>query len=152
MRILGIDPGERRMGLAVSDEMGITAQGLDTFDRRGGGDFFIFLSELIAEYGVGEIVVGDPVHLSGRSGESSERARKLAADVQRRLEIPVRLWDERLSSEEARRVLREARPTTTKMKRRPRKAPKKVRDTGVVDRLAAQLILQSYLDYRRRDT
>ena len=135
MRILGIDPGERRIGLAVSDELGITAQGLATFDKRTGIEFLVHVSDLIRSYEVTEIVVGDPIHLSGRSGESSEKARSLAAKLQKRFNVPVTLWDERLSSEEARRVLLGSRS-----------------DKGVVDKLAAIIILQSYLDYRRKDT
>ncbi len=135
MRILGIDPGERRIGLAVSDELGIIAQGLATFDKRAGIDFLVHVSDLVGSYEVAEIVVGDPLHLSGRSGESSEKARSLAAKLQKRFNVPVTLWDERLSSEEARRVLLGSKS-----------------DKGVVDKLAAIIILQSYLDYRRKDT
>ena len=131
MRILAIDPGDRRIGLAVSDELLITAQGLPTFDRKQREDFFGYVAELIAEREIGEIVVGDPVHLSGRVGESAEKARRLAADLQQRFDVEVVLWDERLSSEEAKRVLRGARA-----------------DKGTVDKLAAIIILQSYLDFR----
>lgn len=134
MRILGIDPGERRTGLAISDELGITAQGLTTFDRQGPVDFFDHISELIETHAVGEIVVGNPVHLSGRRSESSARAERLAEELQRRFDIKVTMWDERLSSQEARRV--------TRGERVPKEA---------LDRVAAVLILQSYLDFKRRD-
>ncbi|MFQ5510376.1 MAG: Holliday junction resolvase RuvX [Candidatus Krumholzibacteriia bacterium] len=134
MRILGVDPGGRRIGLAVSDELGIIARGIDTFDIAAGVDFLVYVSGLVGSYGIGEIVVGDPVHLSGRVGESSEKARALAAKLQSRFKLPVTLWDERLSSEEARRVLRGSKP-----------------NKGVVDKLAAVIILQSYLDYRRKE-
>jgi putative Holliday junction resolvase len=134
-RILGIDPGERRIGLAVSDELQITAQGLDTFDRERGADFFAHVSTLLLELGVEEIVVGDPVHLSGDAGESAEMARALARELQRRFRVRVTLWDERFSSGEARRVLRGSRARK-----------------GTIDRLAAVIILQSYLDYRKRDS
>lgn len=134
MRILAIDPGDRRIGLAVSDELGITAQGLETFDVAGGVDFLEFVEGLIDELGVSEIVVGDPVHLSGAVGESAVKARSLAEELQRRFAIRVTLWDERFSSEEAKRVLRGSRAKK-----------------GTVDRLAAVLILQSYLDFRGND-
>jgi len=132
-RILGVDPGERRMGLAVSDPLGITAQGLDTFDRRKDGDFMARLRDLVAEYEVERIVVGNPVSLSGREGEASARARLLADEIARGLGLPVELWDERLSSVEAQRTLAGAR------------AGKKA-----VDRIAAVLILQGYLDAHPR--
>lgn len=127
-RILGIDPGERRVGLAVSDPLGLTAQGLDTFDRRE-GDLLDHLRALVAEYGVGEIVMGHPLSMSGRPSETTRAVEALAKEVGAALGLPVRLWDERLTSAEARRVLAGAR------------APK-----GAADRIAAALILQSYLD------
>lgn len=133
MRILGIDPGERRFGFAVSDPLGITAQGLDTFDANEGLDLVEHVRALVNRYGVSEIVVGHPIALRGHEGESSRRASRLAAELGERLHVTVTLWDERFSSEEAKRVLRGQR------------APKKA-----VDKLAAVIILQSYLDYRRR--
>lgn len=132
-RILAIDPGERRIGIAVSDELGIMAQGLDTFDRQSGKDFFGHISLLLSDYGVTEIVVGDPIRLRGDAGESAEKARALASELQRRCRIAVTLWDERFSSEEAKRVLKGRRT-----------------NKGVVDKIAAMIILQSYLDYRGR--
>jgi len=134
MRTLAIDPGDRRIGLAVSDELGITAQGLDTFDKRSDKDFLAHVAGLVTEYDVGEIVVGDPLHLSGDIGESAIKARGLAKDLQSRFDMTVTLWDERFSSEEAKRVLKGS------------KAKK-----GVVDKLAAVIILQSYLDYKGKD-
>lgn len=131
MRILGIDPGARRVGLAVSDPLRITAQGLATFDRKSGADLVEHIGALVRAYGVEEIVVGHPVGLLGQSGESSRKAEELAAILRERLGIRVTLWDERFSSEEAKRVVRGER------------APK-----GAVDRVAAALILQSYLDFR----
>jgi len=131
-RILAIDPGKRRVGLAVSDELGITAQGLDTFDRKS-GDLFEHLSRLVAGYDVFEIVVGHPVSMSGRPSASSLDAEALAEKIRLRIGVPVQLWDERLTTEEARRVLRGARA-----------------DKGVVDRTAAVFILQGYLDWLRR--
>lgn len=131
-RILGIDPGERRVGLAVSDELGLTAQGLETFDRRT-GDLFEHLRSLVARYDVAGFVVGHPVSMSGRPNVSSKRAEVLAAELERRFSLPVTLWDERLSSAEARRTVAGTGATRRK---------------GTVDRVAAVLILQSYLDSR----
>ena len=132
MRILGIDPGERRIGLAISDPLGITAQGLDTFDVHSATDFLTHVGDVLARYGVDEIVVGHPIHLSGEPGESAAKARDLAEKLQERFEIDVKLWDERLSSVEAKRVLKGTGA-----------------EKGAVDKLAAVIILQSYLDYRR---
>ena len=121
------------MGFAVSDPLGITAQGLETFDSRSGIDLVEYVRGLVERYEVGEIVVGNPVVLSGREGESSAKASALARNLRDDLAVRVTLWDERLSSREAERVLRGER------------APK-----GAVDKLAAVIILQSYLDYLRR--
>lgn len=130
IRILAIDPGERRVGLAVSDPLGITAQGLDTFDRRT-GDLLAHLRGLVEAYGVTTVVVGHPVSMSGRDNPSSLGAESLARDIENKLGVAVVLWDERLSSVEAQRVLK------------GQKVGKKA-----VDRVAAVLILQSYLDSR----
>jgi putative Holliday junction resolvase len=134
MRILGIDPGDRRVGLAVSDPLGITAQGLETFDRTSGGDLVKHLFDLVVEYEIQEIVLGHPISLSGRASESSKKAESLASELRTALDVEVVLWDERLTSAEAKRVL--------KGKRAGKKA---------VDKLAAILILQSYLDSRRSE-
>jgi putative Holliday junction resolvase len=133
MRILGIDPGERRVGIAVSDPLSITAQGLDTFDAKSGADLIGHLKDLVERYEIEEIVVGNPVGLSGEAGESSAKASDLARRIGDALSVRVTLWDERLSTREASRVLRGERA-----------------DKGAVDKVAAIIILQSYLDYRRR--
>jgi len=130
-RILAIDPGERRVGLAVSDPLGITAQGLPTFDRRS-GELAEHIARLAREYEITRIIVGNPVSLSGREGEASARARALADELRGRFSLPVEMWDERLSSAEAQRVL--AGSGAAK---------------GAVDRVAAVLILQGYLDAHR---
>ncbi len=129
-RVLGIDPGERRVGLAVSDPLGITAQGLDTFDRRT-GDLMAHLLRVISEYEVAQVVVGHPVSMSGRPNVSSQKAEALAHEIERAAGLPVCLWDERLSSVEANRVLAGSRAKK-----------------GATDRVAAVLILQNYLDSR----
>ena len=122
------------MGLAVSDPVGITAQGLTTFDRRG-GDFMDHLADLIRDYGVVHVVVGHPLSMSGRPNTSSLAAEALAASIEKRFRLPVTLWDERLSSHEARRAMA---GTGVAKKRK-----------GAVDRVAAVLILQGFLDSRR---
>ena len=127
-RVLAIDPGARRVGLAVSDPLGITAQGLPTLDLRK-GELVAHLRGLLQDYDVARIVVGHPVSLAGRETEASRLAVALADELRQELRLPVELWDERLSSAEAERTLRGTRA-----------------GKGTVDRLAAVLILQGYLD------
>ena len=134
VRILGIDPGQRRCGLAVSDPLGLTAQGIDTFDRKT-GKLIDHIARIVEEYGVTRVVVGHPLSMSGRPNESSRLAESLAGEIERRLGLPVTLWDERLSSREARRTM-----SGTGAARR---------DKGSVDRVAAVLILQTYLDSKQ---
>ena len=134
-RILGIDPGERRIGLAVSDDLGFTAQGLETFDARDDGNFLDVLSQLLDRYDVGCVVLGHPVSMSGRTSRASKDAERLAQRIRERFSergVDVVMWDERLTSAEARRTLRGSRA-----------------GKGAVDRISAVLILQGYLDSQR---
>ncbi len=128
-RVLGIDPGTVRVGLAVSDALGLTAQGLESF-RRGRGGFFALLRRLIADYAVAQLVVGLPRHLDGSEGEAAALARRLAARLGEEFGLPVTLWDERLTTKAARRAF-----------------PAGERHDW--DRLAAVFILQSWLDAQR---
>jgi len=140
-RILALDVGSRTFGMAVSDPLGITAQGLTTYRRRNKRLDFERLRQVIGEYGVTEIVVGYPLHMSGREGAQSQRMQEFAEELRRKLALPVHLWDERLTTAEASRVLRESEMSIR-------------RRAEVVDRLAAVLILQSFLQARSvpRDT
>lgn len=137
-RVLAIDYGRRRWGLAVSDELGFTAQGLPTLVRTNKRRDFQQLARWIEEKNAGVIVVGYPLHLSGDRSASSEEVEEFAAELRKRLGVEAVLWDERLTSREAERVLREAGA-------QPR------RKKGAVDRMAAVLILQSYLDSQPAD-
>ena len=134
-RILGLDVGSKTIGLAVSDPLGITAQGLKTLRRQNKRLDFGQLEALIREYDVKEIVVGYPLRMSGMEGTQSQKMQLFAEELRKRFPLPVHLWDERLSSAEANRVLRDSEMS---IKRRGE----------VVDRLAAVLILQSWLDTR----
>ena len=134
-RILAIDYGSRRMGLAVSDALGITAQGLDTLERKNKRSDFARLERTIREYQVTEIVLGNPLRMSGEEGTQSRKVAEFAEELRRRFELPVHLWDERLTSSEANRLLREAEVSLH-------------RRTQAVDRMAATLILQSFLQAR----
>ncbi len=134
-RILAIDYGSRRLGLAVSDPLGITAQGLDTLERKNRRSDFARLERVIREQQVSEIVLGNPLRMSGEEGRQSQRVAEFAEELRRRFELPVHLWDERLTSVEANRLLREMELSLEKR-------------TQAVDRMAATLILQSFLQAR----
>jgi len=134
-RILAIDYGSRRMGLAVSDPLGITAQGLETLERKNKRSDFARLERLVRQHEVREIVLGYPLRLSGQEGAQSQKVSEFAEALREKFQVPVHLWDERLTSAEANRLLREAEVS-------PRKR------TQAVDRMAAVLILQSFLQAR----
>jgi putative Holliday junction resolvase len=131
--ILGLDPGERRIGVAMAVPGGSMALPLAVLDATG--DWQAALAELVAEHGVAGIVVGLPVSLSGSEGAAAGRAREFAAAVAERLGLPVHLVDERLSTVAAGRALAEAGARGRRAK-------------GAVDRSAAAVILQTWLDSR----
>lgn len=134
-RILALDVGSKTIGRAVSDPLGITAQGLETIRRKNKRTDFEELARTIADYGVNEIVVGYPLRLSGAEGSQSLKMKDFAEDLKRRFGLPVHLWDERLTSAQANRVLREAELSIQ-------------RRAKAVDRMAAVLILQSFMEAR----
>jgi len=138
-RILAIDYGSRRIGLAVTDPLGITAQGLETLQRKNKRSDFARLEKLLREYDVREIVLGYPLRMSGQEGTQSQKVAEFAQELRRRFQLPVRLWDERLTSAEANRLLREADISIRKR-------------AAAVDRIAATLILQSFLQARAVET
>jgi len=135
-RILGLDVGSRRIGIAVSDLLGITAQGLDTLQRRNKRTDLAALEQVIRQYAVREIVVGLPLRMSGAEGTQSGKMQVFAEDLRKRFRLPVHLWDERLTSAEANRLLRE---TDLSIEKRAK----------AVDRMAAVLILQGWMEKRR---
>ena len=134
-RILGLDVGSKTIGMAVSDLLGITAQGLPTIRRSNKRKDFQQLAEVIHEYTISEIVVGYPLRLSGATGTQSEKMQVFAEELRRRFGVPVHLWDERLTSSQANRILRDA---DLSIKKRGE----------AVDRMAAVLILQSWMEAR----
>ena len=134
-RILGLDVGARRIGVAVSDPLGITAQGLETFERRNKKYDLHYFYKLVREHGVKEIVVGLPLRMSGEEGIQAEKIQAFAEDLRKALKLPVHLWDERLTSAEANRLLRS---TELSIEKRGK----------AVDRMAAVLILQSWMQNR----
>jgi putative Holliday junction resolvase len=135
-RILALDLGRKRIGLALSDELGLTAQGLDTMDRVGRRDDIEVLRRLTVEKSVKLIVVGDPVHMSGEASRQSEYTREFARELEYKTGLPVKFWDERWTSREAERVLRGS--GIAHGERKP-----------AIDRLSAVILLQSYLDSAR---
>ena len=135
MRILALDVGEKRIGLAVSDPLGITAQGLRVLIRKNLESDLAQLLEVAREWHVQEILVGLPRHLDGREGKQAPAIMELAQALGEALGAVVTPWDERLTTVEAERVLLQA-----DLSRRRRRQ--------VVDQVAAVLILQSYLEYR----
>jgi putative Holliday junction resolvase len=134
-RILAIDYGSRRMGLAVSDALGITAQGLETLQRKNRRSDYARLERVIRENQVREIVLGYPLRMSGKEGTQSQKVSEFAEELRRKFDLPVHLWDERLTSAEANRLLREADLSIQKR-------------AQAVDRMAATLILQSFMQAR----
>jgi putative Holliday junction resolvase len=132
-RILAVDLGKKRMGLALSDPLGVTAQGLPTLERTNIRQDIAALQRLAGEHEVGLILMGYPLHLSGREGRQAEYTREFAARLGERTGLEVRLWDERLTTVEAQRVLRASGASIEKRAR-------------AVDKVAAQILLESYLD------
>ena len=135
-RVMGLDVGARRIGVAVSDALGVTAQGLDTLHRKNKKQDFSFLYRVIRDYNVKEIVVGLPLRMSGAEGTQAEKIHAFVDDLRKHFKLPVHLWDERLTSVEANRLLRE---TDLSIEKRGQ----------AVDRMAAILILQGWMDSRR---
>ncbi len=133
-RLLAIDFGTKRMGLAVSDSLGITAQGLPTLERTGREDDLRKIRDVVEKYSAERVILGNPLSLRGSETAMSRRVAKFAQELRRRLSCPVELWDERLTSAQANRVLRESGAGIEKRRR-------------AADRVAATLFLQSYLDH-----
>ena len=134
-RVLALDVGKKRIGLAVSDEMGLTAQGIETLERKRIREDLARLKELAARWNVTMLLVGRPLHMSGAESRQSEYTIEFAGRVGEYLGLPVVFWDERLTSAEAERMMRDAGATLEQRKK-------------AVDRLAAVLLLESYLEYR----
>lgn len=133
MRILGLDPGTKRIGVAISDELGMIAQPLEFIPAHPSDDAFARMKELIAEKQVDEIIVGMPRNMNGTLGPAAEKAQAFIEQIRERVSLPVREWDERLTTVQAQRVLIDAGTRRNKRKEK-------------VDKMAAAILLQSYLD------
>jgi putative Holliday junction resolvase len=132
-RILALDLGKKRIGLALSDELGITAQGLDTLEREGRRDDIETLRKLTVEKNVRLLLIGDPLHMSGEQSRQGAYTREFAKELEYKTGIPVEFRDERWTSREAERTLRGS--GIAHGERKP-----------AIDRLSAVILLQSYLD------
>lgn len=137
-RILALDVGEKRIGIAVSDPLHITAQGLENYNRKPAEkDDFEYIATLIKEKQVGAVVCGNPLNMNGSVGPQAEKVQGFAKALGEHIGLSVDLWDERLTSREVERMMIDA--DVSRKKRRE-----------VTDMLAAQRILQSYMDAHPR--
>lgn len=136
-RFLALDLGDKRTGVAVSDALQLTAQGLVSIKGTVRVNWLDELDLLFKQYDVGAIVLGFPRNMNGSVGEKGEKAKRVAQMLQTRYQIPVHLWDERLSTSAVERTLLEADMSRNKRKK-------------VIDKMAASWILQGFLDAQRR--
>jgi putative Holliday junction resolvase len=148
--VLAIDYGQKRLGLALSDEHRMASQPFATWTRTNRRRDLARLRELVRQHAVRRIVVGLPLHLDGTSSEMSEEAKGFAARVGKALDIPVEMMDERLSSWEAEQVLGPKRSAASSSRDRAQRARRKRRTT--LDDVAAAVILRDYLDRARTQT
>lgn len=137
MRIMGLDFGTKRIGIAMSDELLLTAQGLDSLQRKNLKSDLDEISRLALENNVQEIVIGLPISMNGTYSEKTREVLEFVEELLKVVKVPVKTWDERLTSVQAERVLLEADTSRAKRKK-------------VTDKLAAQLILQGYLDTNKK--
>jgi putative Holliday junction resolvase len=135
-RMLALDVGKKRIGLAISDELAITAQGIETVERTRIRADLEKLKEVASRWKVTALLVGEPLHMSGAESRQSKYTREFAARVSEYLKLPIVFWDERLTTVEAERILRDSGASLEQRKKE-------------VDRLSAVLLLESYLSYRR---
>lgn len=137
MRILALDFGTKRIGVAMSDELLLTAQGLDTIHRKELKNDLAIIKEIVGSNGVNEVIVGLPLNMNGTYSEKTKEAVLFADELGKAISVPVKTWDERLTSMQADRAMLEGDMSRAKRRK-------------LSDRLAAQIILQSYLDSRKR--
>ena len=133
IRILGIDFGEKRIGISISDELGITAQGLPTIISKTEKDDIVNIKKVVDDYNVGKIVFGLPINMNGSIGPQAKKAIEFAEKLKDYCKIPIEMEDERLTTSSAEKVLIKGN--------RSRKKRKKV-----IDKMSAIIILQTFLD------
>ncbi|NLC63965.1 MAG: Holliday junction resolvase RuvX [Thermoanaerobacterales bacterium] len=137
MRILGLDIGDKRIGVAISDELGITAQGVDIINRNGMKKDIDKILNMLEKYKVRRVVVGLPKNMNGTVGPQVKSVKNFIEKIRLQTDVEFVYWDERLTTIAAEKILIDA-----DLSRKKRK--------GVVDKLAAVIILQNYLDYKSR--
>ena len=137
MRLLGLDYGSRRIGTAVSDDLGITAQALSVIDRTTLQRDLAAVAKIVQDYGIEQIVVGYPLRLDGSEGIQCEKVERFIGELAAVIDLPIIRWDEALSTWEADQILSEAGVKRTERKK-------------LVDKIAAGIILQSYLNFLAR--
>ena len=133
MRVLALDFGEKRIGVAVSDPLGIIAQGVTVITRKDPETDLKEIEKIVGEYKAESVVVGMPINMDGTKGKSAEKVNEFVETLKGRLSIPVHTYDERLSTKESEKFLISADVSRKKRK-------------SVIDKMAAQLILESYLE------
>jgi putative Holliday junction resolvase len=138
-RVLGFDVGDRRIGLAISDPLGYTAQPLFTLHRAGRRADLKSVARVLRKHGVTEAVVGNPLYMSGDQSPQAAKAQAFAEDLRTEFGITVHLWDERLTTTQAHRILDDAGHAAGNQKGGRK---------GIIDQVAAVLILQSFLEAR----
>lgn len=137
MRLLGLDIGDKKIGIAVSDELGFTAQGIGIIVRTSDKDDIKKILDYVESYGVEKVIAGLPKNMNGTEGPQSELVRSFCEKLKKSLKVDLEYWDERLTTVAAEKVLISADVSRKKRK-------------GVIDKIAAALILQSYLNYTSR--
>jgi putative Holliday junction resolvase len=136
MRILGIDFGDKTIGLAISDKLFITAHALGHYRLKNNEEDMNYFKALIAQYDIGEIVVGLPLRMDGTLGTQAEKTKEFVCRLEKALSVPIILWDERLTTQQALKILHKQ-----KAKGRTKKKLK--------DQVSAAIILSSYLENRQ---
>jgi putative Holliday junction resolvase len=146
-RILSIDLGERRVGLAISDEQQIIAQSLDTINFKDEHVLITKIKQIVEDRMISEIVLGNPISLSGNKTKRSVWVEDFQSKLEKELNIPINLFDERFTSQLATRILEQADRSTRSLKKHVKAKSYK----GQIDKLAATIILEDYLTYKKRN-
>ena len=133
MRILALDVGEKNIGLAISDKLGLIAQGLPTLRHQTKDEDISAITNILKVHHITEVVVGIPINLDGSLGKKAQEVAVFLEDLKKKITLPIKVWDERFTSVQAEKVLLEAGLSRKKRKKK-------------IDQLAARLILQNYLD------
>jgi putative Holliday junction resolvase len=136
MRLLGIDFGDKRIGLAVSDKLQFTAQGLGQYQVKNKKKDKIFFQDLASKYDIEEVIIGFPLRMDGTEGTRADKTKEFGRWLEKILNLPITFWDERLTTQQASRILNQQ-----KIKKKSRKDLK--------DQISAVIILASYMEHKR---